>query len=212
MDDREEIGAFSDEQAARITGVSLHQLREWDRAGFFTPAFGAERAHVPYGRLYSFRDLVSLQVLNDLRNNKRIPLGHLKEVSNKLAHLGADRWIATTLYVLAKRVVFENPTTQEREDVVSRQRVFNIPLRVVIRSTRKKIADLNDRSSVIGTFDQKRYVAQNTRVFAGTRIPVETVLQFVEAGYSPSQITHEFPGLVAADIEAAIALARRNAA
>lgn len=212
MDGGDVIGAFSDEQAARITGVSLHQLREWDKAGFFNPSYGAEQAHIPYGRLYSFRDLVSLQVLHDLRNLKKIPLQHLKAVSAKLAHLGEERWTATTLYVLGKRVVFEHPATLEREEVVSGQRVFNIPLRVVIRSTRKKIAALNVRSAEIGKFGRNRYVVQNERVFAGTRVPVSTVLEFVAAGFTIPQIVREFPGLNPVDVATAITDAGRTAA
>jgi DNA-binding transcriptional MerR regulator len=110
------IGAFSEEQASRISGVSLYQLRRWDRDGFFEPSFGSARPHTPFGRIYSFRDLVSLQVLSDLRNTKRIPLAHLKEVSRKLSHLGDRRWIATTLWVLGKRVVFDDPRSGERRD------------------------------------------------------------------------------------------------
>lgn len=212
MENEAVIGAFSDEQAARITGVSLNQLREWDSAGFFKPSYGSKRAHVPYGRIYSFRDLVALQVLNDLRNQKRIPLQHLKAVSGKLAHLGDDRWTATTLYVLGKRVVFEDPETLEREEVVSGQRVFNIPLRVVIRSTKKKIAEMNDRSASVGKIEHHRYVAQNVRVFAGTRVPVSTVLDFISAGYTVADIVSEFPGLYPEDIASAVADQERTAA
>lgn len=211
MAENEVIGAFSDEQAARITGVSLHQLRQWDKSGFFSPSYGASQKHVPYGRLYSFRDLVSLQVLHDLRNEKKIPLSHLREVSSRLDHLGDARWTATTLYVLGKRVVFENPATLEREEVVSGQRVFNIPLRVVIRSTRKKIATLNSRTDRIGQVERNRYVAQNVPVFAGTRISVEEVLEFVRAGYTVAQIVREFPALHALDVGFAIAQSKAAA-
>lgn len=202
VDNENAIGAFSDGQAARITGVSTNQLRQWDKDGFFHPSFGDDRPHVPFGRLYSFRDLVSLQVLNDLRNRKKIPLSHLKEVSRTLAHLGEKRWTATTLYVLGKRVVFENPATAQREEIVSGQRVFNIPLRVVIRNIRNQIAALNDRSSDVGQFEQRRYVVQNERVFAGTRVPVATVMQFAQAGFSEVEIRREFPILDANEIAA----------
>jgi len=210
VDHENVIGAFSDEQAARITGVSVHQLRQWDKAGFFHPSFGDDRPHIPFGRLYSFRDLVALQIIDDLRNRKKIPLHHLKEVSRRLAHLGDARWTATTLYVLGKRVVFDNPATSEREEIVSGQRVFNIPLRIVIRDTRSRIAALNDRSCEIGLFQKKRFVAQNERVFSGTRIPVTKVLEFWAAGYSIPEILKEYPGLDPFDVAAAINDAMEN--
>jgi uncharacterized protein (DUF433 family)/DNA-binding transcriptional MerR regulator len=204
MEDENVIGAFSEEQASRISGVSIYQLRQWDRDGFFPAAFGVGKQHIPFGRLYSFRDLVSLQALNDLRNNKNIPLSHLRKVSEKLSHLGDRKWSGTTLYVLGKRVVLEDPATKNREDVVSGQKVFNIPLRLVIKNTRNRINELNNRNSAIGQFSQGKFVAHNELVFSGTRIPVSIVTEFYEAGYSPAKILREFPDLTEADIEAAI--------
>lgn len=198
------IGAFSEDQASRISGVSLYQLRQWDNEGFFPAAYHAGKQHVPFGRLYSFRDLVSLQVLHDLRNEKKISLSHLRDVSEKLAHLGDRKWSGTTLYVLGKRVVLEEPATKHREDVVSGQQVLNIPLRVVIKNTRARIRELKNRDSAVGQFNKGRFTAHNELVFRGTRIPVATVIEFHEAGYSPAQIMREYPDLTEVDIEAAI--------
>ena len=197
------IGAFSEEQAERLSGVSVSQLRRWDRQCFFQPSFAQLRG-VPYGRIYSFRDLVSLRVLNDLRNLKKIPLRHLREVSQKLSHLGEDKWTATTLYVLGKRVVYHNPRSRQREDVVSGQGVLSIPLRVVIADTRRAVREMNNREGKFGKIERSRFVSQNEAVIAGTRIPVATVKEFAAAGYSPRQIIREFPDLTEADVAAAV--------
>lgn len=204
MEGNNVIGVFSEEQASRISGVSIYQLRQWDKEGFFPAAFSAGKHHVPFGRLYSFRDLVSLQVLNDLRNHKKIPLSHLRDVSAKLSHLGDKKWSGTTLYVLAKRVVLEDPSTNHREDVVSGQRVFNIPLRVVIKNTRDRIKELGNRESELGQFTRGKFVAHNELVFSGTRIPVTMITEFHDAGYSSAKIIREFPDLTETDIKAAI--------
>lgn len=206
MSDDNVIGAFSEEQASLLSGVSLYQLRRWNREGLLVASYGVAEPHVPYGRLYSFRDIVSLRILNDLRNEKGIPLQELRAVSEKLAHLGDARWTATTLYVLGKRVVFDDPRTNKRTEVVSGQRVFDIPLRVAIASTRKAVRALNRRDGVVGKIAQNKFVAQNQRVFAGTRIPVRAVREFAEAGYSVEQIIAEYPDLTPADIAAALAL------
>lgn len=205
MSDDNVIGAFSEEQASLLTGVSLFQLRRWGREGLFVPSYGVPEPHVPYGRLYSFRDIVSLRILNDLRNEKGIPLQELRDVSQKLAHLGDARWTATTLYVLGKRVVFDDPRTNRRAEVVSGQRVFDIPLRVAIASTRKAVQALNRRDDAVGKIVQNKFVAQNQRVFAGTRIPIRAVREFAEAGYSVEKIIAEYPDLTPADIAAALA-------
>lgn len=212
MDADDVIGAFSEAQAARISGLSEYQLRQWSRDGIVRPAFGVPDRPIPYGRIYSFRDLISLQILNDLRNNKKVPLAHLRDVAETLAHLGDQKWIATTLYVLGKRVVFENPSTKKREEVVSGQRVFDIPLRVVARNTRAKIQELNDRSATQGSAEKHRFVSSNRRVFAGTRVPVEGVKDYLRIGYSAEQIIREFPDLTLADVAFAEKELRQEAA
>lgn len=103
------VAAFTIEQAARLTGVSRRQLGTWARNGFFSPSLSyGERG--PYARLYSFRDLLSLKVLHQLRNDTRVSMNHLKEVKRDLAHLGDDMWVKSTLYLLGKRVVIEPMT------------------------------------------------------------------------------------------------------
>lgn len=207
------IGAFSEEHAERLTGVSRHQLKRWDRDGFFEPSYAFENRRAAYSRVYSFRDIVSLRVLNDLRNVKGVSRQHLREVSRKLAHLGDAKWTATTLYVLGKRVVFERPGTRVKEEIVSGQQVLDIPLRVVIASTRKAVREMNRRGAAeAGMIVRHRFVAENQRVFAGTRIPVAAVKRYLDAGVSEEVVLGEFPALTSADIEVARAFQERAAA
>lgn len=204
MSDAEIIGAFGEEDAARLTGLSLAQLRSWDRSGLLHASYSDTNPRTPYGRVYSFRDIVSLRVLASLRLDHGVSVQHLRQVSERLAHLGEKKWIATTLYVLGKRVVFEDPKTQDRQEVVSGQRVFNIPLKVAIRSTRDAIRDLNSRTDkVAGHVVNERYVMNNRPVFAGTRIPVSAVMAYLERAASTTDILREFPSLRQADIDEA---------
>jgi uncharacterized protein (DUF433 family) len=201
------ISAFTEEQVARLTGVSKRQLGLWDRDGFFVPALAYADRTQSFSRLYSFRDLVSLKVLNQLRNETKVPLSHLREVKEKLAHLGDDLWAKTTLFILGKRVVFENPETGAKEDVVSGQGVLQIPLRVVTGDMHERVKKLNERDATqIGHFDRKRNVAYNQVVVAGTRIPVRGIRAFADAGYTVEQIRNEYPTLTEEDIRAAMKL------
>lgn len=207
------IGAFSEEHAERLTGVTRHQLRRWDTLGFFRPSYAAENRRVPYSRVYSFRDLVSLRVLNSLRNDHAVSLQHLRAVSRKLAHLGNDRWTATTLYVLRRKVVFDDPSTLRKQEIVSGQHVLDIPLRVVIASTRKALLEMNKRGSdELGQVVQARFIAQNERVFAGTRIPVAAVQRLLAAGYHEREVLREYPDLTSDDVSAARVDSEANAA
>lgn len=196
------VAAFTIEQAARLTGVSKRQLGTWDRDDFFSPSFVYGERGV-FARLYSFNDLLSLKVLNQLRNETKITLSHLREVKNDLAHLGDDMWVRSTLYVLGKRVVIEQD--DKRREAGTGQGVLQIPLKIVVGNMRERIDALNKRDeSVIGKFDRNRGVAHNQVVIAGTRIPVRSVKAFHDAGYAVDAIQREYPTLTKADIEAAI--------
>ena len=206
------LGAFSEEHAAALSGVSVKQLRHWDRIGLLRPSYSDE-VHVPYGRIYSFRDLVSLRVLDMLRNEARCSVQHLLDVARKLRAISDDPWAATTLYAANKRVVIAAPGTRAKIEVISGQGILDIPIRTVITGMRSRVAELNERKpEEFGQVVQGKFVAQGQEVFKGTRIPVADVLSFAEAGYSPAAIVKQYPGLTVADIEAALARQGRSAA
>jgi uncharacterized protein (DUF433 family) len=200
------IMAFTEEQAEKLTGVSASQLRSWDRTGFFVPALANKNRSLPLSRLYSFRDLVCLKVLNALRNEANVSLQHLRSVKERLSHLGEDVWAKTTLYVLNKKVVFENPETQNKEEVVTGQGVLQIPLMIVTGDMRRAVDEMKKRdvSSLSGKIERIKGIAGNRPVIAGTRIPVSTIKAFADEGFSAEQIIEEYPTLTLEDIQAAI--------
>lgn len=199
------IAAFTEEQTSNLTSVSIRQLRHWDSTKFFVPSLASADRRQPYSRLYSFRDLLCLKLLNTLRNESRVSMQHLKKVKEKLAHLGEDLWSKTTLFVLNRKVVFVNPETAEREEVVSGQGVLSIALEVVTGNMREAVDKLRSRdAAVIGRIETKRGVANSRPVVAGTRIPVEAIKEFAEAGYSIEQIMAQYPTLKREDIDAAL--------
>ena len=197
------IAGFTQEQASRLTGVSQRQLRLWDAKGFFAPSLKLDDAALV--SLYSFRNLLCLKVINAIRNEAKIPFSELLKTKQRLAHLGEDLWARTTLYILGKRVVFEDPETGDREEAASGQGLLQIPLRVVTGTMEDAVRAMRERrSGVIGTIDRKRNVAQNQPVIAGTRIPVRSLQAFAKAGYSVAEINAQYPGSTARDVEAAL--------
>ncbi|ARU02578.1 hypothetical protein LOKVESSMR4R_03305 [Yoonia vestfoldensis] len=195
------IKAFSDEQASSLTGLSKHQLRHWDKIGFFQPAMAHANRSVALSRVYSFSDLVELQVLRTLRNDHKCSLQHLKGVKKKLEEIGEQRWSNTILYVLDKRVVVYDEETDQLEDILSSQRVLKIPLRIVKADMRDRIKELWVRpEELVGSFQQKRNVVHNATVISGTRVPVSTIRDFIDEGYSDIEIIAEFPTIAIADV------------
>ena len=198
------VAAFTEEQTERLTGVSRRQLRYWAR-DFYAPSVVIDSADLADLKLYSFRDLVCLKVLNALRNDAKIPLQELRRTKQGLSHLGDDVWAKVTLYVWGKKVVFDNLDTGEKEEAASGQGVLQIPLRVVAGHMDDAIHIMRHRhEGTIGKIAQKRGVAQNQPVIAGTRIPVRSIQAFSKAGYSIEDINKQYPTLSKDDIEAAV--------
>ncbi|MBS4083305.1 MAG: DUF433 domain-containing protein [Rhizobiales bacterium] len=199
------ISAFTEEHVERLTGVTRQQLRYWDRTDFYKPGLGDENRRAAYSRIYTFKDITSLRVLNMLRNQYNVPLQHLRKVAEELAHLSDVKWTATELFVLNKRVVFVEPETEQHREILSKQYVMGIPLKIVVEDTKRDIETLQRREGdQIGKVERAKFVNHNRLVLAGTRIPVATIKQFADEGYTVQQIRDEFPTLTEADIRAAI--------
>ena len=92
---------------ARLTGITVGQLRYWDRTGFFQPEYGYENRSDVYSRIYSYLDLVSLKVIARLR--ERVPLQRLRIVKEKLTEINPSLWRGITLLVHGGEVVFVHP-------------------------------------------------------------------------------------------------------
>jgi uncharacterized protein (DUF433 family) len=207
------ISAFTEDQVERLTGLSKSQLRRWDRTGFFCPSLAHENRRSPYSRIYSFVDIAALRVLSVLRRQYGVSLQHLREVSKKLGHLDSEGWTKTTLYVLNKKVNFDDPESGRQREVVSGQYAIGLPLEKVMSDTVRDVKRLSERSAdQVGKIEKKRYVSHNAAVVAGTRIPVRTIKHFWEDGYSVDDIISEYPSLTEADIKAAIAHKEPNKA
>lgn len=203
QDDKAVISAFTEEQTSRLTGLSVARLRYWDRTGFFQPAFADQNRRVAYSRVYSFTDLTALRVIHVLINQYNVPLRHLREVAAKLSGMGNSAWAETTLYVLNKKVIFDDGEVNRQREVVSGQYMIGLPLETVVSDTKRDIRTLSERSEAqIGHTEKHRRVAHNAEVIAGTRIPVRAISSFLDDGYSIDDILKEYPTLKRKDIQA----------
>jgi len=207
------IAAFTEEQVERLAGLTAAQLRYWDRTGFFAPSYGDENRRVAYSRIYSFKDVVGLRTLGLLRRQHNVPLQHLRRVAQELSHLADQLWSKTTLFVLNRRVIIEEPGSGRFREAVSGQYVIGIPLKRIMADTKKDAEKLLRRPrDKIGKIERSRYIGHNAPVIAGTRIPTRAVQEFSEAGYTIEQIIAEYPNLTRRDVEAALRHERARAA
>jgi uncharacterized protein (DUF433 family) len=199
------IAAFSEEQVECITRLAKGRLRYWAKTGFFEPSYVEENQRLPYSRFYSFKDIVALRTLEMLRVQNNVTLQHLRKVAEKLSHLRDDLWTKTTLFVLARKVVFVNPETGKSEEALSGQYVLGIPLKKIMDDTSADIIAMSQRpADKIGRVSRDRSVCHNAWVVAGTRIPIGAVRRLYEDGYSIDAIIEEYPDLTPQDIDAAL--------
>lgn len=105
------VAAFSEEQAERLTGVRKGQLRYWDKTGFFAPSYGEGALLDGFGRVYSFKDIVSLRILGILRNQYDVSVQHLRRTKDELSRPDRETWTGVKLYVHNKRVIWSEPDT-----------------------------------------------------------------------------------------------------
>jgi uncharacterized protein (DUF433 family) len=192
--------AFSPDQVSKVTGLSRRQLRYWDETGFFRPRYAAEQRR--FGRMYSFKDVVGLQTIAQLRD--RLPLQELRKIGSWLMERYEEPWAELRLFVVGKRVAFEEPSG-DRTVAGSGQGVLPICLADVAHQTEQAADELVGRASEqLGRVVRNRYVQHNAWVLDGTRIPTSAIYDFYEAGYQPAEILKEYPRLTPADISAAI--------
>jgi len=206
------IAAFSEEHVERLTRLSRGRLRYWERTGFFAPTHSEGATRSAFARVYSFRDIVALRTLEMLRVQNNVPLQHLRKVAETLSHLKSDLWTSTTLWVLNRRVIFQEPGTEKPREVVSGQYVIGIKLQQVVSDTQRDVEELKKRpGNQVGRLSRARGISQNALVVAGTRIKVASIVRLHEDGYTSADIIREYPDLTDLDVQAALGHAKAAA-
>jgi uncharacterized protein (DUF433 family) len=198
------MSAFTVDHVVRLTGLTARQLAYWDRTGFFRPHYASENRRSPFGRIYSFKDVVGLRILSILRGEHGVPLPHLREIAKRLAANSKNPWSNIRLKVWNRNVEFDEPGIAKTGAVVDSQYVL-LPVVAVIEDVKRGAEKLKRREpSQIGKIEKHRYVSHNAPVVAGTRIRVATILRFLEDGFAPAEIVKEYPSLTEADVAAVI--------
>lgn len=205
------ILASTVEQASRLTGLSDRQLRYWDNTGFFNPTISDVKRR-PYGRIYSFRDVVGLRTLGMLRHKYNIPLQELRKVGAWLNEHYEEPWASLRFYVAGRKVFFDDPEHEVRRSGSNpEQVVIPVEMQRVATETEAEAQKLRERDpDEIGKIVQHRYTSHNAPLIAGTRIRTEAIWNFHEAGYSVAEILREYPRLTTDDVHAAISFEKQR--
>lgn len=201
---------FSIEQVSRLTKLSVRQLVYWDQTGFFSPEFASANRRQPFSRVYSFRDLVGLRTVADLR--RKLPLQELRRVSCWLKERYDEPWSRLVFYIVDRKVLFSEGTAGQPMVAGSGQLALQVRLEPIARATEEDARALTRRTEdEVGRITSNRFLMHNAPVLAGTRIPVAAVWDLYQAGYSPAQIVAEYPRLREADVAAVLEYERSRA-
>jgi uncharacterized protein (DUF433 family)/DNA-binding transcriptional MerR regulator len=193
--------AVPDKRAARLAHISLRQLHYWDQTGLIVPSIKRKISQRNTVRLYNFQDLLGLLVAAQLRN--RVSLQHIRRVVEQLNQRGFVEPLRELHFAThGSKVFFQYPDGSwsggpNPDQVIFHQVIELDPLRAKIPTVTER-----DPASA-GRMVRRRGVMGSKPIFAGTRIPVETVLRYLDAGCDTEAILAEYPSLTPADVEAA---------
>lgn len=199
--------AFTSKQVSRLSGISVRALHYWDDTDVYPASFKDERSRVPYRRIYTFRDLVSLRTLAWLRKEHKVTPEDIRQTGKYLRETYpemADPWSELRFGVVNRRVVFWNSETKEWIAPPG-QHVLPVDVQTIAHETERDAARLLQRSPEdVGQVVQHRHILRNAWRLAGTRIPTSAIWHFHEDGSDVEEILREYPDLEEADVWAAI--------
>lgn len=186
---------------AQIAGVSLAQLDYWAHTGLTVPRVDREFSPRNRVRLYDFRDALSVTVAAELKH-RGVSLQHIRRIVEHLHARGYDRPLTELKFAtLGGQVYFQHDDgTWEggiQPDQLVLYQVLDLrPLNSRIRSVVDRVREDS------GRIEKRRGVLGSKPVFAGTRIPVDTVRRYLASGRSVDQVKGAYPDLTEPDIRA----------
>jgi DNA-binding transcriptional MerR regulator len=196
----EELLDFPDTRARQLAQVSMRRLRYWEETGLVVPSIRRQLSPKNTVRLYSFQDLLALLVVAELRTERDMSLQHIRRVVEHLRSRGYGAPLREVKFAtLGGEIYFQHPDGSWEGDLRPDQRVLEKVLH--LDPLRARIARAAERrADEAGQVVKKRGVHASAPVFAGTRIRVSTVQEYLRHGYDTDAILEAFPDLQAADV------------
>jgi DNA-binding transcriptional MerR regulator len=199
----EDLLAFSDTRALRIARVSVRRLRYWEEIGLVSPSIKRQLGNHNTVRLYSYQDLLSLLVVRALRIDRGMSLQHIRRVVEHLHSRGYSSPLRELNFAtLGQQIYFQHPDGTWEGDLKPDQIVLVETIR--LDPLRSRIASAAKRPATdAGQVEKRRGVHASALVFAGTRIRVSTVQDYLQHGFGDNAILKAFPDLGVPDIDEA---------
>jgi DNA-binding transcriptional MerR regulator len=190
-----------DRQAAEIAAISRQRLRYWEKTDLIKPDIEREISPRNVVRLYSLPRLVELVAASELRY-QGVSLQHIRRIISHLRTQGYEAPLREVRFALSgDRVLFQHANGAWED---SRRPFQGVMWQVVdLAAIRSRVQGRLERSSAdSGVVEKRRKVQASKLVFRGTRVPVEAVRGYLQAGKTPLEILEAFPSLTVEDVKA----------
>jgi DNA-binding transcriptional MerR regulator len=190
------------EKAARLAGIRTAKVDYWVQTGIIQPS--SDQRLSPRSRvvLFDYRELLSLMVAAQLRE-RRISLQHIRVVVQRLRERGYGHPLAELVFATEGRKVYFQDEHGEWE-AGHRPGQALIPHRLDLGMLRARIEASTARpAEAAGQSERRRGVLGSKPVFEGTRVPVATIVRYLQAGKTQADILKAYPALTAEDIATA---------
>jgi len=202
----DELIGVSRSAAARVIGITERRLSAWNERGLVYPS-----AMSQLGRrtiwTFSLEDLVQGRVVRELED-RGIHVRHIRRIVEAVRSSVHPRPLASLRWGVAGQEVFVGyPDGSWVGDRRPNQQVLIEMLDLkAIRGEARRAAHERPRAAA-GKAESRRGTLGSKEVFAGTRIPVAAVVEYVRRGASDRRILQGFPDLGTEDVAYARQLA-----
>ncbi len=191
-----------DVRAAELAGISSQRLRYWEKTDLIKPDIERQISARNVVRLYSLSRLVELVAASELRH-QGVSLQHIRRIIDHLRRQGYGSPLREVRFALSgERVLFQHDDGTWED---SRRPFQGIMWQVIdLQAIRSRVQGRLQRSGAdAGVVEKRRKVQASKPVFRGTRVPVEAVRRYLQAGKTIQEILDAFPSLTEEDITAA---------
>lgn len=200
---RDEIIGVPSDRAADIIGISSRRLDRWANSGLVTPSI--------VGRLggrrhwsYSLEDIVQGCVVRSLEDDHGQHIRVVRRIVEALRTSTFGEPLSQLRWAVAEPEIYVGyPDDTWVGGKAPHQGVLPavLPLEEIRVEARRKARERP--RELAGHISTTREVLGNKPVFSGTRIPVASVLAYLDRGLSDDRILEAYPDLWPEDIRAA---------
>lgn len=201
----EALVTFTRDRAARLSGLSNRQLDYWRSTNLLRPSTDYRlSAHRPI-RLYDFTDMMSLMVIAELKE-RGVSTRRVRKIVDRLRRHGYEQPLVQVVFGTEpgrKRLVVVMMHSDGTFEGEVHPGQLLLPETIDMETIRARVRRSSARpSEAVGQFERRSGALGRKELFAGTRIPVETVRRYIDHGVSTGEILEAFPALRAADVDA----------